>query len=116
MKWLRQIGIIIGLCFLGELLHQLLRLPIPGNVLGMVILFGCLCAGWIKLEMIAEISDFLLEHLAFFLIPAGVGVLACLGVLRGQWLPLLGICLITTALVMVVTGHVVQWVKRGPKR
>ncbi|TCL76778.1 holin-like protein [Hydrogenispora ethanolica] len=116
MKLLRQAGIITGLCFLGELLHAWLRLPIPGNVLGMLILFGCLCAGIIKLEMIAELSDFLLDHLAFFFIPAGVGVIACLGVLRGQWLAVLGICLVTTALVMLVTGHVVQWVKRGAKR
>ena len=116
MKLLRQIGIIFGISLLGGILQRLLKLPIPGNVLGMVILLGGLCGGIIKLEMIEEVSDFLLAHLAFFFIPAGVGILACLGLLRGKWLAVLGVCLITTVLIMVVTGHTIQWMQRGKKQ
>lgn len=113
MKLLRQTGIIVGICFAGELLNRLLKLPVPGNVLGMLILFTLLCTGVIKLEMIKEISDFLLDHLAFFFIPAGVGLLACMDALSGKWLAFLGVCVITTIIVMVVTGHTVQLLKRG---
>lgn len=113
LKLLRQAGIIVGICFIGELLQRLLKLPIPGNVLGMLILFTCLCTGVIKLEMINEISDFLLDHLAFFFIPAGVGLLACTDALNGKWLAFLGVCIITTIIVMIITGHTVQILKRG---
>lgn len=113
LKLLRQTGIIVGICFLGELLQRLFKLPVPGNVLGMILLFICLCSGIIKLEMIKEISDFLLDHLAFFFIPAGVGLLACMNVLNGKWLAFLGVCLITMIIIMVVTGHTVQLLKRG---
>lgn len=115
LKLLRQICIIIGICFVGELLNRLLKIPVPGNVLGMIILFACLCTGVIKLEMIKEISDFLLDHLAFFFIPAGVGLLACMDVLAGKWLAFLAVCLVTTILVMLVAGHTVQLLKRGKK-
>lgn len=116
MKLLRQAGIVIGICFLGELLQRLLKLPIPGNVLGMIILFLCLCSGIIKLEMIKEFSDFLLDHLAFFFIPAGVGLLACMDVLSGKWLAFLGVCFITTIIIMIVTGHTVQLMKGGREK
>ncbi len=116
MKLLRQAAVILGICFAGEWLHQLFKLPIPGNVIGMLLLLTGLCSGVIKLAMIEEFSNFLLDHLAFFFIPAGVGVLACLGVLRGKWLAFVTICIVTTVLIIVVTGHSIQWVKRGGKR
>jgi holin-like protein len=116
MKLLRQAGIIIGICFLGELLHRLFKLPIPGNVLGMVLLFISLCSGVIKLEMVEDVSNFLLDHLAFFFIPAGVGVIACLNILKGRWLAILGICVITTIVIMITTGHTFQFIKRRGHR
>lgn len=108
--------IILGICFLGEFIHKFLHLPIPGNVLGMIMLFLFLCTGVVKLEMIQEISDFLLDHLAFFFIPAGVGLVACTGILAGKWLVFLGLCLLTTVIIIVVTGHSVQLVKWGCKK
>lgn len=113
MKYLHQVAIIIGICFLGELLHQLLNLPIPGSVLGMIIMFAALCTGLIKLEMIEELSNLLLSHLAFFLVPAGVGVIASLNLLHGKWPAVISVCLISTVIVMIVTGYTIQWVKRG---
>ena len=116
MKLLRQVCIIIGICFLGELLQKLFKIPIPGNVLGMIILFICLCLGIIKLELIKEISKFLLDHLAFFFIPSGVGLMACMNLLNGKWIAFSGICFITTVIIMVITGHTVQLLKRGQSK
>lgn len=116
MKYLRQIGIILGITLLGGVLQHGLKLPIPGNVLGMVILLIGLSCGLIKLEMISEVSEFLLDHLAFFFIPAGVGIIACLGLLQGKWLAVMGVCLITTVLTMVTTGHTIQWMQRGKRK
>lgn len=116
MKLLRQSLIILGICFAGEVLNRLIRLPIPGNVIGMVILFVCLSTGIIKLEMINEISKFLLEHLAFFFIPSGVALIASLSVLKANLAAFITISIATTVIVTIITGHAVQILKRSFKR
>lgn len=115
MKLLRQFLIIGGISFTGEILNKLFHLPLPGNVIGMIILFLCLCTGAVKLEMIEEISRFLLDHLAFFFVPAGVGLIAVAGLLKSSWLPVLIILIITTVAVIIITGHTVQLMKRGDR-
>jgi holin-like protein len=55
---LKQFSIILSIYFLGELLQKAFSLPVPGNVIGMLILFFGLYTGVIKLEMIDKIADF----------------------------------------------------------
>ena len=116
MKLLRQMLIILLICIAGELIHEFLNLPIPGNVIGMVILFVCLCMGIIKIEMIAEISKFLIDHLAFFFIPAGVGLIAYFDLLKENFIAIFGISLIVTIVVMVITGQTVQILRKRCKK
>ncbi|WP_315120083.1 CidA/LrgA family protein [uncultured Clostridium sp.] len=108
MKLLRQMGIILILCLLGELIHNIFKLPIPGNVLGMLILFIALCAGIIKIDMIDTLSKFLLDHLSFFFVPAGVGIISCMSLLKGKWFAFLSILFISAIITMVVTGWTIQ--------
>ncbi len=112
MKLLRQFLIILIICFVGEVLSKVAHIPLPGSIIGMILLFICLLFGVIKLEMIEEISKFLLDHLAFFFIPAGVGLLAYVGILKENLVPILLICFVTTFLVMIVTGWTVQIIKK----
>ena len=65
MKLFREAIIIFGIYLLGVLIADVTRLPIPGNVIGMVILFLLLCFKVIKVEQISTISNFFLDHLAF---------------------------------------------------
>jgi len=109
LKLLREFGILLFICFLGRLIHSFFKLPLPGSIIGMIILFTLLCTGIIKVTMLEDISKFLLEHLSFFFIPAGVGLLAYMEILKANILYILAIATITTILVMVVTGHVVQF-------
>lgn len=113
MKMVRQFAIILTICFSGEVLRRALNLAIPGNVLGMIVLLLCLCTGVIKVEMIEDISKFFLDHLAFFFLPAGVGVMSSMGILKDYWQYVILIAFITTILVMVVTGITVQLFKRS---
>lgn len=113
MKMIRQFGIVLIICFLGELLRKVFSLSIPGNVLGMLILLVCLCTGVIKLEMIEDASNALLDHLAFFFLPVGVGLITCMGILKSCWQNVLIIAFISTIIVMVITGITVQLFKRS---
>jgi holin-like protein len=109
---LKQFSIILGIYFLGSLLQKSFGLPVPGNILGMLILFFCLLAGVIKLETISRISDFLLENLSFFFLPAGVSLITCSGVLEGKWTEVLGVSIISTVIILAVTGLTVEFIKK----
>lgn len=108
MKLLRQLAIVLIIGYFGELIHTIFHLTIPGNVIGMSILFVCLYTGIIKLNMIDKITNFLLDHLAFFFIPAGVGILTCLPLLKNKWTSFITICVLTTIIIIVITGWTIQ--------
>jgi len=115
MKLLKQLLIILVICFIGEAVHTLLKIPIPGNVIGMVLLFICLCTGIIKIEMISEVSKFFLDNLAFFFIPAGVGLVTCKALIKTTWPALLVIIIVTTVIVALTTGYTVQLLRKDRK-
>ena len=116
MKLLRQWAVIIAICFFGEIINRFFKIPIPGNVIGMVLLFALLSMKIIKLEFIEESSNFLLSHLAFFFVPPSVSLITNLELLKGSALKFAAVNVITTIVVMVVTGHVIQLVNRLAKK
>lgn len=110
MKLLREMLIILAIYFVSEFISKSLHLPIPGNILGMLILLFLLCTKVVKVEMIDKVSTFLLDHLAFFFIPAGVGIITAYNVLRGNAIKLLIVAIVSTFIIMAISGVVVQWV------
>ncbi len=116
MKLLRQFLIVLIICFMGEVLNKVVHVPLPGSIIGMILLFICLITGVIKLDKIDEISKFLIDHLAFFFIPAGVGLIGYVGILKKSILPILVICFVTTFVVMIVTGWTIQLIKRRKEK
>jgi holin-like protein len=92
--------------FGGEAGARLLALPVPGPVLGA----GPL--GAVRRGLAAAVSgvegtaDLMLRHLSLLFVPAGVGVLQHGGLLRREWLPLLGVLVLGTAVTLVVTALV----------
>lgn len=92
----------------GNALVSLLKLPLPGNVAGMLILFGLLTLKVVPISWIEEGAGILLKHLAFFFIPIAVGLMAWgdLFSVNGLWLTLI---LVFSAVISIsVTGWLVQ--------
>ena len=108
MKIFREFILILILYFIGDFISKTLNIPIPGNILAMILLFLCLCTGLIKLEKVQDISNFFLDHLAFFFIPAGVGLINSFDSIKSSAIQIIIICIITTIIVMSVTGIIVQ--------
>jgi len=108
MLYLRQFCIILFVSFLGELLHVLIPLPIPASVYGLLIMLLALCTGIIKLNQVRETAGFLIEIMPVMFIPAAVGLLEAWSFLKPVWLPVLIITLLSTVIVMAVTGQVTQ--------
>lgn len=114
MKYMKQFSIILAVSFAGEICHFLIPLPIPASIYGLVILFAGLFLGVIKLDSVKETGRFLIEIMPLMFIPAAVGLLESWGLLKPICIPVVGITLVTTMIVMVVTGKVTQFViKRG---
>ena len=105
MKYLRQFCIILLVSALGEGLHILLPLPVPASVYGLVLMLGALAS-------VEEAADFLVEIMPVMFVPAGVGLLEAWGDLQPIWLPVVLITILTTVIVMVVTGRSTQFVIR----
>lgn len=112
MKYIKQFGIILTISFVGEACNYLIPLPIPASIYGLVILFAGLFFEIIKLESVKETGKFLIEIMPLMFIPAAVGLLESWGVLKPICIPVIGITLVTTIIVMAVTGKVTQFVIR----
>jgi len=104
IKIIVQIGILYVLFLIGEWIADIFDLLIPGSVIGMILLLGLLFIRGLKLEWIEEGAGFMVRHLTFFFIPATVGIMQYYDVFAGKGLLLVIIVLISTVLVMVVSG------------
>lgn len=117
MKLLRQFLIILLVSFVGEALKALLPLPVPASVWGLVLMLLCLCTGLIRVDQVEHAADFLIAIMPVMFVPAAVGLTESWDQLQPVLIPVLVIMVLTTVLVMVVTGHVTQFVmKRREKR
>ncbi len=108
LRWLT----ILLLCqWLGELAVTVSGLAVPGPVVGMLLLLiGLLMLGQEPSEL-GAVADGLLQHLSLLFVPAGVGVMQHLGIIRLQWAPLLGVVILGTIITMLATGWVMQWLQ-----
>lgn len=110
MKYLRQFLLILLISFIGELLHEVLPLPVPASVYGFAILFIGLLSGLIKLEHVKDTGKLLIEIMPVMFIPAGVGLLESWPQLAPIGVPVAVITLVSTVVVMVVSGKMTQFV------
>ena len=105
---LGSLTIILVCQLLGEIITRLTGLPVPGPVIGMLLLF---CGLLLKQRLPTELegtANSLHRYLALLFVPAGVGVITNLDLLVRSWLPLGGAIVIGTAVTIAVTGQVMQ--------
>ncbi|WP_025028327.1 CidA/LrgA family protein [Caldalkalibacillus mannanilyticus] len=111
---MRGLAILLAFYFAGALLHAWF-IPLPGNVIGFILLVFALCAGWIKLSWIEETAQFLLKHMLLFFTPVIVGVGVIFSDYRAQWLPIVVSLFVGTFVVMLTTGWFVQGLLKKSK-
>lgn len=116
MKYLKQFGIILLFTFFGEVCRYFIHLPIPASIYGLVLILIALMCKIIQLEQVKEAAAFLIDIMPLMFIPASVGILNSWGMLKNIWIPIVIVTIITTVIVMGVTGRVTQFVIRMDKR
>ena len=99
MKYLKQFMVILAFSFLGEVLHQVLPLPIPASVYGLVFMLAALMTGVLKLHQVKETSAFLIEIMPVMFIPAAAGLIDSWGILQPVIISLGIITVVTTVFV-----------------
>jgi holin-like protein len=112
MKYTKEVLWIMAFTFLGEVLNALLPLPVPAGVYGMLLLLLALIIGVVKLPDIEGAGNILLDTMSIMFIPAAVGIMNAVDILKPVLLPYIVIIVVSTVLVMSVTGLVAQAVLR----
>lgn len=108
MEILMQIGIVFGVCLVGKSISTILPITFPESVISMILLFLLLLFNVLKVHHIKEKANFLLKNMAFFFIPAGVGIMNNFKVIQGSILQLLIVCIVTTILTFGATALTVK--------
>ena len=109
---IRQCAILFGCLALGELIVYLTGIKLPSSIIGMLLLTLFLKLGWIKLHWVQGLSDFLVANLGFFFVPPGVALMLYFDVIAAEFWPIVIATIVSTALVLVVTGWVHQIVRK----
>lgn len=124
MRWLKiilQIALLWLIFMAGDLVVSLLHIPVPGNVFGMLLLFGLLTFNIIPLKWVEEGASLLLKHMAFFFIPIAVGLMVWGDLFLAQGIQLLAVVMIGAVVTILTTAYTVlilakKYDKRGGEK
>jgi holin-like protein len=96
----------------GEVLVLALGLPIPGPVLGMLMLFATLTLKDGLTKRLRPAANGLLQHLSLLFVPAGTGVMLHYGRLADEWLAVGTALVVSTLLSLGITALLAQFLAR----
>jgi holin-like protein len=110
--------VLLACQLLGELVADVLGIPVPGPVIGLVLLLV-----WLQVREpaadsgLARVCTGLLQHLQLLFVPAGVGVVQYFSLLAGSAVPLLLGLVVSWVVALVaaagVTAVLRAWQRRG---
>ena len=104
-----QLLILLSINFLGILIQKTFNLPLPGTIIGMLILFVLLYKKILTEKNIGEICDFLIKIMVLLFLPPIVDLIENFDLLRVGFLKIIFLLVITTAITMIVTGKTVEF-------
>lgn len=105
---IKQFFILFSALFAGYFITHVTGLPIPSNVVGLVILFAALCIGIVKIHHVDKVSEFIIKYLAVFFIVPTVGIMVYLDLLASQAMKILVPLIISILLGFFVAGKTTE--------
>jgi holin-like protein len=110
------LSVLLVFLLLGEFLAQLLGWPVPGSVMGMILLFVVLVMRGGITPSLKQSSQNLLPYLPLFIVPASVGIVNYMDVLQQQGVAIVSAMILSLLVGVPVCGWIAQWlVKRIQK-
>ncbi|KAA0182086.1 CidA/LrgA family protein [Cupriavidus gilardii] len=111
---LQTLAILLVFQSVGEVFSYALRLPVPGPVIGMILLFCWLAIDDRLLAIIQGTTAELLKHLSLLFVPAGVGIMVHGSRIGGEWMPIIVALALSTWLAIATTALVTRALMRKP--
>ena len=111
MQGLRGLAWLLVFQSIGELLSRGFSLPLPGPVLGLLLMLGGLRFAAVR-EPVSACAEFLLAHLSLLFVPIGVGVMTHLALLGQYGGRMLVVIVLSTWIGLAVTVLVLYGLPR----
>jgi len=105
---IKEFTIITAIYLGSEFIARHLGLPIPGNVLGVIVLAALLLSGVLKMGHVERAATKLLDNLALFFVPSGVGTMLYFNLIAVEFVPIVITIIVSTFLVIGCTGKFVE--------
>ncbi len=115
MKMVKGIFIILLFYFLGQSISYFISGFVPGNIIGMILLFLCLHFKALNPDNVKDVANAFTRNMAIFFIPAGAGLLGSYGIISKFWMSILIICSVSTVLVIAVVAIIQQQMEKRRK-
>jgi len=106
---LLQVGLLMLMWQVGECISHFTHIPIPGNIIGLLMLLGLLCLGLINLNAVTLGAEWFLAELLLFFIPAAPSIIKHHEFWGLTGIKVLAIILLGTAIIMICTAYIVDW-------
>lgn len=113
---MRGLAILFLFQLLGTALERFAGVPLPGNVIGLVLLLAALSLGWVKLEWVESTASWLLKHMMLFFAPLVVGTMAFFPLIGREWAAIAASLLLGTAAVVLATAAAARWLAPRSER
>ncbi len=104
MSFLQGISLLLIYQLAGELSVSLLDIPVPGPVIGMVMLFLTLVIRGQSSKALDSSSTALLSHLSLLFVPAGVGIMVHFDRIINEWQAISTALILSTVITMAATA------------
>ena len=113
---INALAILLFFQLIGEVLSQMFKLPVPGPVVGTLLLFGVLWVPSDLSERLRETAQRILQHLSLLFVPAGVGVMLHAQRVTDEWLAISVALIVSTALTIAATALTISALARLLKK
>ena len=109
LKIIGQVFLLWVIYYFSTWVVKILHVPLPGSVLGMIILFVLLSTGVIKEQWLSAATNPLLKHFSFFFIPIAVGLMEWSDLFIQKGYLLFFPLVISMLVALLTTGGIVQF-------
>lgn len=111
-----QIVLLYIIFFIGEWIRMISNIPIPGSIIGMMLLFAALTLKVIKRDWLSLGSSFLLKNLPLLFVPATVGIIDYFELFKGYGFLSLIVSFVSTLAVFITSSIISEKMLKSEKR
>ncbi|TDM40429.1 antiholin-like protein LrgA [Macrococcoides goetzii] len=107
-NFFHQAIVISVILLISKIIESFMPIPMPASVIGLVLLFICLCTGIVKLGQVERVGTALTDNIGLLFVPAGISVVKSLGLISEHPFLIIGLIFISTLLLLLCTGFFSQ--------